>query len=253
MKKGLLLMLASILTVSMLSGCGRIKVVNDDSRKSEDRNESVDNTNSKNSADSSDEYILPSDTEVINEIQLSKLNETELRYAYAEVFARHGKAFEDANWTKYFNSKSWYVPNPSYRDSDLSTIEKDNANYIKKYIDEHIETTTQPVTQAPTVIVQNVPTPTPAPVVRSSGGDSSQIIPDSSSRRLTASELSGYSKSTLALIRNEIYARNGYVFQKQQYRDYFGSKSWYYPNSGFNESWLNSTEKYNIQLIKSME
>lgn len=201
-------------------------------------------------SDSDDDYILPSDSEVINEIELSKLNETELRYAYAEVFARHGKAFEDANWTKYFNSKSWYVPNPSYSDSDLSDIERENADYIKKYITEHFETTTQPTTQAPaqTVIVQQQPVYTPT-----YSGDSSQIIPDSSYRKLTRSELSGYSTSTLALIRNEIYARNGYVFQKEQYKNYFGAKTWYSPNPSFNESWLNSTEKYNIQLIKSME
>lgn len=240
MKKEIILLLSVLLCAISLSGCmstdGIMGKFGSDS-KSE-------------SAEAEGDYILPSDTEVINEIELSKLNETELRYAYAEIFARHGKAFNDANWTKYFNSKSWYVPNPSYSDSDLSSLEKENADYIKNYISEHFETTTQPTTQAPAqpVIVQQ-PVYTPAPSV----GNSSQIIPDSSYRKLTKSELSGYSSEALALIRNEIYARNGYVFQKQQYRDYFGSKTWYSPNPNFNESWLNSTEKYNIQLIKSME
>ncbi|MGC8140934.1 YARHG domain-containing protein, partial [Salmonella enterica] len=54
-------------------------------------------------------------------------------------------------------------------------------------------------------------------------GDNSYIIPDSSIRKLTANELYGCSPQLLALIRNEIYARNGYVFSKQEYRDYFSS------------------------------
>ncbi len=248
MKKGKMLILAYILAASMLTGCSGLDYIKD---IYEDKKitESEDKTNGETEAEDGD-YILPSDTQVINEIELSKLNETELRYAYAEVFARHGKAFEDANWTKYFNSKSWYVPNPSYSDSELSDLEKENADYIKKYINEHYETTTQPTTQAPAqpVIIQQPANNTPT-----YSGDSSQIIPDSSYRKLTKSELAGYSSSTLALIRNEIYARNGYVFQKEYYRNYFGAKSWYSPNPSFNESWLNSTEKYNVQLIKSME
>ena len=85
--------------------------------------------------------------------------------------------------------------------------------------------------------------------------DSSEyIIPDSDTRYLTRSELSGYSSDELAYIRNEIFARHGYIFEKSKYRNYFSSKSWYEPDSSFNYEYdLNKIEKANVDLIKSME
>ncbi|MBU5335678.1 YARHG domain-containing protein [Intestinibacter bartlettii] len=83
---------------------------------------------------------------------------------------------------------------------------------------------------------------------------SEYIIPDSDTRYLTRSELSGYSSDQLAYIRNEIFARHGYIFEKSKYRNYFSSKSWYKPDSSFNYEYdLNKIEKANVDLIKSME
>lgn len=223
MKKILLL----ITVILAITGCSSISVVN--------KNEEEDN------------YLLASDTQVITEVDLSKLNETELKYAYEEIFARHGKIYSDANFKKYFNSKEWYSPNPSFAESDLTNLEIENATFISNYIS---------MNQAPV----STPSSSTNPVRYDENyyykhyvGDNTYIIPHSSARKLTVSELYGYSSNTLALIRNEIYARNGYIFSKQKYRDYFSSKLWYSPNPNFNESFLNDIEKYNIQLIKSME
>lgn len=79
------------------------------------------------------------------------------------------------------------------------------------------------------------------------------IIPDSDVRALTADELSIYDKDTLALIRNEILARYGYPFQKQKYRDYFESTSWYTRNEDFTYNMLTALEMDNIELIKKLE
>lgn len=81
------------------------------------------------------------------------------------------------------------------------------------------------------------------------------IIPDSDSIYLSASDLSQYNKSTLALIRNEIYARHGYVFQTEPFKSYFESKSWYRPDPSFkgDDSRFNDYEIKNIQTIKSIE
>lgn len=192
------------------------------------------------------DYLLASDTQIITEVDLSKLNETELKYAYEEIFARHGKVYSDANFEKYFNSKSWYTPNPSFNENELTSLERENASYINEYILSNKSVPAQS---------NNVNTPRYDEnyYYKHYVGDNTYIMPDSSTRRLTTGDLYGYSSDTLALIRNEIYARNGYVFSKQKYRDYFSSKQWYTPNPNFDESWLNSVEKYNIQLIKSME
>lgn len=81
------------------------------------------------------------------------------------------------------------------------------------------------------------------------------LISDSDTRLLSEKELSSYSKDDLAIIRNEIFARHGYVFQTEPFVGYFNSKSWYKPNSNFkgtlNE--LNSVEKANVELIQKLE
>lgn len=81
------------------------------------------------------------------------------------------------------------------------------------------------------------------------------IMPDSDSTYLSASDLSQYNKSTLALIRNEIYARHGYVFNTEPFKSYFNSKSWYTPDPSFkgNDSELNNYEVQNVRTIQSVE
>ena len=221
------LLMITVITSIVLTGCAKVSVVNKDKEAQGD-------------------YLLASDTQVITEVDLSKMNDTELKYAYEEIFARHGKIYSDANLEKYFNSKDWYTPDPSFSESDLTGLELENANYINEYIQSRVSVSTP-------VYSDNVVRHDEEYYYRHHFGDNTFIIPDSSVRRLTAGELYGYSSNTLALIRNEIYARNGYVFSKQKYIDYFSSKTWYSPNPNFSESWLNNIEKYNIQLIKSLE
>ena len=80
-------------------------------------------------------------------------------------------------------------------------------------------------------------------------------MPYSNSSYLSASDLSKYNKSTLALMRNEIYARHGYMFNTNPFKEYFNSKSWYHPDSSFkgDDSELNDYEIKNVQTIKSVE
>ena len=81
------------------------------------------------------------------------------------------------------------------------------------------------------------------------------LFPGSDSAYIDPEELSGCTDSQLAYIRNEIFARHSYIFKTDKYNDYFGSKSWYYPNSYAtdNVNDLNAYEKYNVELIKSLE
>lgn len=79
------------------------------------------------------------------------------------------------------------------------------------------------------------------------------IIPYSSERYLTEADIKDFSKDELALARNEIFARHGYVFNTDKYKDYFGKKAWYKPNPNFKETDLNDFEKYNASYIKKHE
>ena len=86
--------------------------------------------------------------------------------------------------------------------------------------------------------------------------DAGYIIPDSSSRYISSSELNGLSRWQCCIARNEIYARHGRMFERDDLQSYFDGCSWYTPTvaaSSFNENVLNSYEKKNIQTIKAYE
>lgn len=74
---------------------------------------------------------------------------------------------------------------------------------------------------------------------------------------LTYSDLEGMDQDTVDAIRNEIYARHGYAFEKKRWRDYFGSKSWYYRDNSCTQdiakSRMNSIEKANLETIVDYE
>lgn len=69
---------------------------------------------------------------------------------------------------------------------------------------------------------------------------------------LTTEYLDTKSKNEIDLIRNEIYARHGYIFQMQQYYDYFIEKSWYNPmQPDMQKAYdnFNCIEKQNIEIL----
>ncbi|MBD5638164.1 YARHG domain-containing protein [Clostridium botulinum] len=77
------------------------------------------------------------------------------------------------------------------------------------------------------------------------------IVPQSNQRYLTEDELKNYDKYTLDLIRNEIYARYGYVFKEEPFKSYFSNKNWYVKDKSFKgaDSELNNYELKNIKLL----
>ncbi|MBM6676405.1 YARHG domain-containing protein [Olsenella uli] len=100
------------------------------------------------------------------------------------------------------------------------------------------------------------PVPDPAPTSTPSSGGT-YVLPDSSTRLYSADELSGLSDWELYVARNEIYARHGRMFQKQDLQDYFNSQSWYTPLYSPEEfdsmGLLSSTEQQNASTILSVE
>lgn len=77
--------------------------------------------------------------------------------------------------------------------------------------------------------------------------------PDASIRILTPSELSGYSKRELKLMRNEIFARHGYIFKTDDMKKHFASKQWYEPQYNDVNGMLTDIEKQNINTIQQLE
>lgn len=74
-----------------------------------------------------------------------------------------------------------------------------------------------------------------------------------SERKLTSSDLSNISKYELKIMRNEIFARHGYIFKTEEMKNYFSKQDWYQARFDNVDDMLNDVEKYNIELIRSYE
>lgn len=79
------------------------------------------------------------------------------------------------------------------------------------------------------------------------------ICPYSSERLLTENDLYNKTSKELRIMRNEIYARHGYIFQSKDLREYFSSKSWYSEKYNDVSFLLTEIEERNILFIKKHE
>lgn len=87
-----------------------------------------------------------------------------------------------------------------------------------------------------------------------SGAVSHELMPASQWRLLTEVDLADKSAWQLTLIRNEIFARHGLIFKRNDLQSYFNQQSWYRPiSSDANavQSRLNSFEARNAVFVRN--
>ena len=77
--------------------------------------------------------------------------------------------------------------------------------------------------------------------------------PEASQRVMKAADVENLAKSELEFMRNEIFARHGYCFNKKELRQQFEKEEWYVPNTVDIKGYLTDIEKKNIALIKRYE
>ena len=79
------------------------------------------------------------------------------------------------------------------------------------------------------------------------------LYPEGSSQLLRPANMEGLTSWDLKVMRNEIFARHGYIFKSQDLADYFEQQSWYVPKYNEVTGLLSSVEKKNILFIKKYE
>lgn len=88
----------------------------------------------------STDYILEaSDSRYISWSELNGFSKEECRLARNEIYARHGRKFDDKQLQEYFNSKDWYYPSieaDDFSNSILNSYEKANCELIVEYEEE---------------------------------------------------------------------------------------------------------------------
>lgn len=97
-----------------------------------------------------------------------------------------------------------------------------------------------------------------APQVTDPFTDPNGYILPTDTQYITEADLYPFSEEEVKLIRNEIYARHGYSFTMEKFRDYFNAKNWYFENPNVNVNTfgtqdMNQYERANIDTIKAYE
>ncbi len=72
-------------------------------------------------------------------------------------------------------------------------------------------------------------------------------------KKLTHKDLQVINSKRLSFVRNQFFARKGYIFKTDKMKNYFGNKEWYTPKYEDVSDSLSEIEKYNIELIKQLE
>ena len=83
------------------------------------------------------DYIFPDSSErYLRSEEITPLSAVEKMYARNEIYARHGRKFNDSELDNYFRSKSWYSPTiapEDFSDDMLNEYEKANIALISSY------------------------------------------------------------------------------------------------------------------------
>ena len=141
---------------------------------------------------------------------------------------------------------------PSEEPEITETVTETEITEEPEVQEEQVEEPTEPETPAepePTPEVPQEPVKEETP--KRNITRNNYLFP-SDTQYLTESDLSGLSKFDTGLIRNEIFARKGYVFKNEPYKSYFNSQAWYNPNASAKIK-LNDIEKYNNEFILAYE
>lgn len=176
-------------------------------------------------------FIIPySSTSYLTIADLQGLTLDQLEIARNEIYARHGYQFQQQKMIDYFSNQSWYSRSQyKITTDDLSEVEYANV-----------------------VLIQQVEASYSTTSNTSNYFDCNGfVIPYSSTTYLTIADLQGLTLEQLEIARNEIYARHGYIFVSNEWKDFFVNEYWYTPTAY--SVTLNSIEEYNVGMILNEE
>ncbi|MCA9494583.1 MAG: YARHG domain-containing protein [Myxococcales bacterium] len=108
------------------------------------------------------------------------------------------------------------------------------------------ETTAPPKAEAPKTEAPKTSAPASAQLPGYDGRFASDPL-------LTPLDVAKIPADRLPYVRNEVFARYGRAFQKDEYKEFFGKKSWYVEKADYSDAVLTEHDKANVELIKSFE
>ncbi len=155
-----------------------------------------------------------------------------------EIYARHGKEFQNPTYSEYFKNQDWYRPNPNFKESELNPMEKRNVAFLH-VVELDYDLNNQRSPYKPQADVQeNLP---------------GLVIPDVSTRQLETEEVKSMSPEQLRTAQNDVYAEHGYPFQKQDTVNHYSQLGWYQANPNYSDKDLSWMEERNLEMMHMVE
>jgi hypothetical protein len=152
---------------------------------------------------------------LVTSADLAALSPWELELMRNEIFARHGWVFQRDDLRAYFENQPWYQARGALAnreaanrlvDKEITHLERRNISAILEYEGKFGKR----------------PPDLPGQAVYSPWSWTSR-------RPVTRADLAPLSRRELELMRNEIFARHGWVFERDDLRAHFANQPWYRP------------------------
>jgi YARHG domain-containing protein len=174
-------------------------------------------------------------TSYLSEANMANCSCGQLEILRNEIYARHGRVFNRKDLQNHFSNQPWYMPDPDNKTGSKGQNKYEQQNAVKILGYEKKRGCKK--TSAPT------------------SSKSCPIYPAPMDRNLTESELSSCSCKQLEILRNEIYARNGRLFNRKDLQAYFDAQPWYVgdPQNRSGEKGQNGYERNNAVKILNYE
>lgn len=180
------------------------------------------------------------------------------------IFARAGNKFRKTWLDQYFMAQPWYKPSEQLRRDlltaqDLANVEKivqAEQALSKDRLEESLEKlqSTKSLSAEQTIELR---------LLSARLGKWTDKIKDARrtpledpsllDKLLHLKNLEEMSRRDLRILRNTIYARKGRRFKSHLVSSYFYQKDWYKPVDGFKSSMLDSIDRRNVRIVRSLE
>ncbi len=160
----------------------------------------------------------------LSESEVSSMSAEEIQFVINQIYAKNGYIFKKTNLKNYFNAQPWYRGTISDMGSvSFSSMDKANLNLLTSYRSKSSSNVSGLGTIWTYYYVQN---------------------------KLSASDVSSFSKYDIQLLINTIYAKNGYIFETDSLQTLFGAQSWYHGvTSDMSAVSFSTTDESNLNLL----
>jgi hypothetical protein len=185
----------------------------------------------------------------------ASFNEPTLQVLRAEIYARHGKVWNDVfKWTWRNGKKTTACDKPVGYDGDDSWDEEEDAQSWDCTFKSKGYRPDSKFSEANLTPDERIEIGLISRALGEFRGDSAlSASAQSLDHLLPVGELRKLSLRDLRMLRNSIYARRGRPFKSPIVRAHFRGMKWYEENSAYTDKLLSQTDVRNVRLIRSVE